>query len=138
MTRFLFEKSLNISEYIFKPAAKSQESLEERMQKANKAWLRDARIYRCKDVPWRTKCKNMVFRFRRRAGLGCWTETTTPFRCGELWAGHEAQNRMLVEAVYSVLCFACDRLSWSRKAMDKIKGWETKDELIAQGQREWQ
>ena len=32
----------------------------ERMQSANKAWLRDPRIYKSKDVPWRVKCRSMV------------------------------------------------------------------------------
>ena len=46
--------------YIFNPASKSQESLEELMQNTNKAWWRDARVYRSKDVPRRVKCKRMV------------------------------------------------------------------------------
>ena len=34
--------------YIFNPAGKSQESVEERMRKANEAWWRDARIHKAK------------------------------------------------------------------------------------------
>ena len=34
--------------------------LEERMQSANKAWWRDVKFYRSKDVPWRIKCRRMV------------------------------------------------------------------------------
>ena len=30
------------------------------MQTANKAWWRGVKIYRSKDVPWRTKCRRMV------------------------------------------------------------------------------
>ena len=34
---------------------KTQDGVEERMESANKAWWRDAKIYKNKDVPWRTK-----------------------------------------------------------------------------------
>ena len=51
MHQFSFEHFL-ILVYIFNPAGKMQESLEERMQSANKAWWRDAKIYQSKDVPW--------------------------------------------------------------------------------------
>ena len=30
------------------------------MQNANKAWWRDVKIYRSKDVPWRVKCRRMM------------------------------------------------------------------------------
>ena len=39
---------------------KMQDSLEERMQSANKAWWRNVKICRCKDVQCRVKCWRMV------------------------------------------------------------------------------
>ena len=33
---------------------------EARMQKAHKAWWRDAKMHRSKDVPWRVRCRSMV------------------------------------------------------------------------------
>ena len=44
----------------FHRAGKMQDSLEERMQSANKAWWRNVKICRCKDVQWRVKCRRMV------------------------------------------------------------------------------
>ena len=58
--RILFEKSFKILGYSCDQAGKTQDCLEERMQNANKAWWRDAKIYRGKDVPWRVKFRRMV------------------------------------------------------------------------------
>ena len=69
---------------------KTYEGLEERMQSSNKAWWKDAKNYRCKDVPWRVKC------------------------------------RMMVEQVHSVFFLGCENWSWTQRAFDGIKGWETK------------
>ena len=64
-------KSIKILGYQFNLAGKMQNSLEERVQGANKARWRDAKIYRSKDVPWRVTCRRMVdqvdsFPFRER------------------------------------------------------------------------
>ena len=55
--QFLIEKSFNILGCIFITIGKSQESLEGRMQRAKKAWWRDAEIHKSKDVSWRIKCQ---------------------------------------------------------------------------------
>ena len=47
--RLPFEK-IQDSEMYLLPAGEMQDSLEERMQRANKAWWRDAKNYRSKDV----------------------------------------------------------------------------------------
>ena len=39
---------------------KAHDAFEERMQSANKAWWKDVKIYRSKDVPCRIKCRTMV------------------------------------------------------------------------------
>ena len=54
---------MNISRiqvFLFYQAEKTQECLEDKMQIANKAWWRDVKIYRSKDVPWRVKSRRMV------------------------------------------------------------------------------
>ena len=38
---------------------KTHECLEEGMEAANKAWWRDTKIYRSKDVSWRERCRRM-------------------------------------------------------------------------------
>ena len=48
-------KKIKFLGYIFNPAGKMQDSLDERMQSANKAWWRDVKIDRSKVVPWRIK-----------------------------------------------------------------------------------
>ena len=55
-----FEEKFKILGHIFNQAGRTQDSLEERMQSANKAWWRDVKIYRSKDVPWRVKCMVML------------------------------------------------------------------------------
>ena len=55
-----FEKSFKVSGHIFNPPGNMQESLEERMQDANKGWWRDVTIHQGKDVPWRIKCRRVV------------------------------------------------------------------------------
>ena len=57
---FPSDKSFKILGYIFKPAGKIQDSLDGRMQSANKACWRDVKIYKSKDVPWRRKCRRML------------------------------------------------------------------------------
>ena len=54
------KKKFWILGYAFNQAGRTQDSLKDRTQSANKAWWRDAKIYRSKDVPWRVKCKRMV------------------------------------------------------------------------------
>ena len=44
--RILFKKKLKILGYIFNQSGRTQDSLEERMQSASKAWWRDVKIYR--------------------------------------------------------------------------------------------
>ena len=46
------EKKLEILEYTFNQAR--------RLQSANKAWWRDVKIHRSKDVPWRKKRRRML------------------------------------------------------------------------------
>ena len=60
--KFPFVKSFKNLGHLCNPTSKSHECAKERerVQKTNKAWWRDARIYRSKDVPWRIKCKRMV------------------------------------------------------------------------------
>ena len=47
-----FGKILNILVFV-RPTGKSYESLEGRVQKANKVLWTDAQVHRSKDVPWR-------------------------------------------------------------------------------------
>ena len=48
----LCEKVSKMLGYIFNTTGNSHDSFEERMQKAHKAWLRDARIYGSEDASW--------------------------------------------------------------------------------------
>ena len=54
-----FEKSFKILGYTFNQAGRTHDSLEERMQSANKVWWRIVKIHRSKVVPWRVKCRRM-------------------------------------------------------------------------------
>ena len=45
-----FEKKFKILGYTSNQAGRTQDSLEERMHRSNKAWWRDVKIYRSKDV----------------------------------------------------------------------------------------
>ena len=58
--RILFEEHFTILKSTMNGQGKRQDCFEERMQNANKSWWRDVNIYRCKDVPWRAKCRRMV------------------------------------------------------------------------------
>ena len=58
----------------FNSEGKVQDSLEERMESANKAWWRDATIYRSEDAPWRITCRRMVDQVR----ILFWGATTGP------------------------------------------------------------
>ena len=58
--RFPVEEKFKILGFTMNRQGKTHECLEERMQSANKAWWRDGKIYRSKDVPWRVKCGEMV------------------------------------------------------------------------------
>ena len=53
--RLLFLTKFRILAHCFNCEGKMQDRVEERMQCANKAWWRDVKIYRSKDVPWRVK-----------------------------------------------------------------------------------
>ena len=55
-----FEKKFKILGYTFNQVGRMQDSLDERMQSANKASWRDVKIYRSKDVSWRIKCRRVV------------------------------------------------------------------------------
>ena len=50
--KFPFEK-FKILGCTINQAGRMQDSLDEKMQNANKVWWRDVKIYRSKDVPWR-------------------------------------------------------------------------------------
>ena len=50
------KKNKNVGQ-IWNPAGGTQESLEGKMQSANKAWWRDAKICQSKDLPWKIKCR---------------------------------------------------------------------------------
>ena len=52
-----FEKKFEILGCTFKQAGRMQDSMDERMQSANKARWRDVRST---DVPWRIKCRRML------------------------------------------------------------------------------
>ena len=52
----LLKEKFKILGFTMNRQGKTHECLEERMQSANKAWWRDGKIYRSKDVPWRVKC----------------------------------------------------------------------------------
>ena len=51
--RILFEEHFQILGFSSNRAGRTQDCLEEQMQNANKAWWRDVKVYRSKDVPWR-------------------------------------------------------------------------------------
>ena len=55
-----FEKKFKILRHTSNQAGRTRDSSEQRIHSANKAWWRDAMIYRSKDVPSRVKCRNMV------------------------------------------------------------------------------
>ena len=56
----LFEQKPNILGCTSNWQGKADEGIEERMQSANKAWWKDVKTYRSKDVPWRVKCRRMA------------------------------------------------------------------------------
>ena len=58
--RIPFEEHFKILGFSFNQAEKTQDSLEERKQNANKAWWRDVKLYRSEAVPWRVKCRRRV------------------------------------------------------------------------------
>ena len=58
--RFLFEEHFKILGCTMNRQRKTHECQEERMQCANKAWRKEVKIYRSKDVPCRVKCRRMV------------------------------------------------------------------------------
>ena len=58
--RFLFEDEFKILGCSMNRQGKTHEGLAERMQSVNKAWWKDVKIYRSKDVPWRVKCRRIV------------------------------------------------------------------------------
>ena len=55
-----FEEQFKILGCTLNRQGKTHECLEERMLRANKAWWKDVKIYRRKDVPWRVKCRGMA------------------------------------------------------------------------------
>ena len=54
-----FEKKFKILGDVFNQTERKLDSLDERMQSANKVRWRDMNIYRSKDIPWRVKCRRM-------------------------------------------------------------------------------
>ena len=57
---FLFEEKNQDPRMYMNRQRKAHEGIEERMQSANKAWWKDVKLDRSKDVPWRVKCRGMV------------------------------------------------------------------------------
>ena len=55
-----FEKKFKTLGYTFNQTRRTQDSFEERMQSANKAWWRDVKMYRSEYVPWRITCRRSV------------------------------------------------------------------------------
>ena len=58
--RHLFLEKFKILGRSMNRQGKAHEGVEERMQSANKAWWKDVKIYRSKDVPWRVKCRRIM------------------------------------------------------------------------------
>ena len=54
--RIPLEEHFKILGFSLNRQQKTKDCLEERMQNANKAWCRDKKIYRSRDVPWRATC----------------------------------------------------------------------------------
>ena len=53
VVEYLLEDKFKILGFTLNRERKTQDGLEEMMQIANKAWCRDVKNYRSKDVPWR-------------------------------------------------------------------------------------
>ena len=57
---FLFEEKFRILGCAMNRQGKSDDAIEERMQSANKASLKDILISKSKDVPWKVMCRRLV------------------------------------------------------------------------------
>ena len=58
--KFSFEDTFKILERTTNRQGKTCDSVEVRMQSANKAFWKDSVIYKSKDVPWKVKCQCLV------------------------------------------------------------------------------
>ena len=58
--RFPCEENFQILGCVMNRQRKTLYAIEERMQSANKAFWKDIKIHRNKDVPWRVKCRRLV------------------------------------------------------------------------------
>ena len=57
-----FADEFTILVHMFGRDGRMQISLEERVQSADKAWWKDAKLYRCKSVSWNIKCPRVIDR----------------------------------------------------------------------------
>ena len=58
--KFPFEDDFRIFGCMMNRQGKTCDTVEERMQSANKALCKDIKIYESKDVPWRIECQRLV------------------------------------------------------------------------------
>ena len=86
----------------------TQDSLEERMQRANKGLWRDVEIHRSKDAPWTAKCRKTV---EQVCSVSCFGS--------ESWAW----SRAILDRIQG----------WEKKAMRRLFGFRSKEDETLTG-----